>query len=152
MTICDRCNEQITFGEGFAVWSEMKCVMNPTGKMEYGICAKGTILAGETGGMLLCDKCANGVFTEETYKAASEKSIVVEDDSNMVLAKKAQLLANNYAICMRAKRRGLTLEQAKAEARDIRKTKLDRPERSDKTIKSTAGHWHTERKRGRTGI
>jgi hypothetical protein len=88
-------------------------------KIQWGIAVTGMQTTTETGGMLLCGKCADTVFTDSNWRKATTAPIIIDDDRNMRALKDAQVMANSYAIAVRAKRRGLTPTQARSEAREI---------------------------------
>ena len=119
MVKCDRCDSNLSHGEGYAVWSEAKSSIGADMKIQWGIAVTGIQSTAETGGMLLCNKCADTVFTDSNWEKATTAPIIVADDGNMRELKDAQIKANNYGIAVRAKRRGLTSAQARSEAREI---------------------------------
>jgi hypothetical protein len=79
----------------------------------------GTVL----GAMLICESCANAVFTDDLWRNARPLSIETApgDDvySESSPAKQALRKTVDYSIALRAKRRGLSAAQARAEAREL---------------------------------
>lgn len=118
MAVCDRCDRALSPGEGYAVWSEARSALTTDSRIQWGIAPTGRALTGETGGMLLCERCADGLFTERVWDEASVEPITIENDRDIAAAKRAQLFANNYAVALRAQRAGLSALAAREEARE----------------------------------
>ena len=118
-TVCDRCERDITLAARYAVWSEARFAHTADGQIRCGIGVVGVQMIPETGGMLLCEKCADGVFTKKNWRRASTEPITLEGDGGGRRLKEARSRANDFAIAVRAKRRGLTPAQARKEARVI---------------------------------
>ena len=103
--ICDRCSDTLAADEDwYLVWSE-------------AIMATGQ----EMGVMVICESCANKVFTEDVWREA--KPIAVEVDLDLIIdpfgyMSKLQQV-NDYSIAMRAKGRGLGPAEARQEAREL---------------------------------
>lgn len=101
MAICDRCSTNIATGEGYCVYSEA----------QFG--------EREVGAMLLCENCANKLFTEKVWNDAKHLAIEIDFSSGFDAMNRAQTKANDFSVAMRAKRRRLSPTQARQEAREI---------------------------------
>ena len=108
--ICDRCNKGIAVDGGYLVWSEAS-----------------TAYAGEVGVMLICEECANQVFTEKVWKQTRpmDWEFQPSGDSFAEIAASMKgftdklMHANDFSIATRAKRRGLGPVEACQEAREL---------------------------------
>ena len=94
---------EIPNGEGYCAFSAAK-VMNIV-----------------VGTLLLCENCANGLFTDEVWKKAAQTTTEVDMSADISGILQAQRQASNFSIAMLAKRRGLNAAQARQEAREIAK-------------------------------
>lgn len=102
MAVCDRCSTKVETGGGYAVYSTAQLIPGQ-----------------DVGEMLLCENCANELFTEKIWDEA--KPITVEIDSSMDFdaIKRVQRQLNDFAIAMLAKNRGLSPAQTQQEAQEI---------------------------------
>ena len=108
--ICDRCNKGIAVDGGYLVWSEAS-----------------TAYAGGVGVMLICEECANQVFTEEMWKQTrpTGREFQPSGDSLAEIAASMKgftdklMHANDFSVATRAKRRGLEPVEARQEAREL---------------------------------
>jgi len=103
---CDRCGiKELDNGDGYCVYSE-------------GGMVRGMVM----GLMVICEECANELFTEEVWNNANLEAIEVAMSSmsfDTETMKREQRLVHDFSVALRAKRRGLTAALARQEARDI---------------------------------
>ena len=115
MIICDRCEAKLETGEGYAVYSEAGFEISDSGAS----ISTTSSLESRLGSILLCESCANGLFTKEVWDSAKKMTVEVDMTDGLRKAKREAQSVHNSSVAMRAKRRGLNPSQAKEEARKI---------------------------------
>jgi hypothetical protein len=114
---CDRCRRPLSYGQGYISWS----VLNP----DWAVVSSDKI--GEQRLMLLCENCANHVFTKENWDAASRISLTKENLERILSidhltspaeAKPHAMAINNLGMAIFSIKRGLSAESAKQEAQE----------------------------------
>ena len=138
MAICDRCSTQIGFGEGYAVYSEARTGISASLKIFFS--TEGPSGKEIVGTMLLCENCADGLFTEEIWATAQKTTIeldqiAVSGPQSLETIKQAQSKVNNFSVAMLAKLRGLTVSQARQEAREIAQLWWKDPQVSEQRLR-----------------
>jgi hypothetical protein len=104
MAVCDRCSTKVETGDEYAVYSEAQLIPNQ-----------------DVGTMLFCEGCVNELYTEKIWAQAKPLAIELDPSMDFNAIKRAQKQVNDFAIAMLAKRRGLSVAQARQEAREIAK-------------------------------
>jgi hypothetical protein len=102
--LCDQCGNRLKRDEGYAVYSDVRIATeNENNK---------AITLWQMGNMMICETCADGVFSERAFNAPKKYSGTV-DVSVPITA------LNDEAIVARCKRMRLSPTQAKKEARGL---------------------------------
>ncbi len=108
MATCDRCNTSVETGRGYLVFSEAAA----------GVAAPGMSGAGGViGTLLLCEKCAKDLFTNDIWADAKPTTLEVDPSAGTAAANQARRQVIDFSIAIRAKVRGLNAAQAREEAR-----------------------------------
>lgn len=115
MAICDRCSTSIHQGDGYLTYSDASVQVYETGTPSLG--------AGlEIGCLLLCEKCATGIYTDANFSKQVPRTIVIDPSRGgdlMTELGQAQRMAHDASLVTIAKRQGLSPQQALDQARRL---------------------------------
>jgi ribosomal protein L7/L12 len=136
MATCDRCSTQMAAGEGYAVYSEARTGISASAKMFFS--TEGSS-GKEVGAMLLCESCANGLFTEKVWADARKTTIELDQTTargprSHEAMKQALSQVNDFSVAMLAKRRGLDVAEARQEAREIAQLSWKDPQAAEQQL------------------
>lgn len=114
--ICDRCNELLAQGGGYAVYTGAR--------QGIGIVSMFVSSAGsdgeELGAMMYCDRCADEVFAPAVWRTAKEETLRFDaHTAHNRDTKSTRRSLIDAGIALIAKRRGLTPTRAKTEAKQL---------------------------------
>ena len=130
---CLRCSKRILPAQGYVVYSE---TIQGTGPDHRSFISTGTGLAdipgregqdskneiSELGTILYCEECASALFTTKVWQEAKALEVEMDaDDLQSTEGKEARFEVIGFSIALRAKRRGFSPEESRAEARELAK-------------------------------
>jgi hypothetical protein len=123
--VCQRCGSRVLPGAGYVVYPEAAQGATADHRVFLATTAPGSFEAGDSeirrlDIALYCEACASAVFTEKVWDQAKDLRVEMElQDTTTSDGRQARLEVLDFAIALPAKRRGITPEQARKEAREL---------------------------------